>query len=280
MFKGNDDLFVPLGHFYSPVPDREEVRQHLDKQENASPPVGINFRDTEMRAHWQRLLPTMKGIPFTDEPSSDFRYNYINDQFSFGDADILYAMLATHRPKRLIEIGSGYSSAVALDARMIEKLDVQLTFIEPYPDRLETLLRPEDKATATIIEKKVQDVDLDVFMSLEAGDFLFIDSSHVVKTGSDVCYEILEILPNLAPGVIVAIHDMFYPFEYPKGWCLDENRGWNELYLVRAMLMHSQRYEIKFFNHYFALHHSDLASDQSVNFHRNSGGTLWLDIVE
>jgi predicted O-methyltransferase YrrM len=280
MSKKNDDLFVPIGHFYSPIPDPEDVEAHLARQDKDKQILGIDFHDDEMRSLWNELLPAMKKIPFTDKPSDTLRYYYLNDQFSFGDASIFYSMLATRTPKRMIEIGSGYSSALALDVNQRENLGIDFTFIEPYPDRLNMLLKSTDRRKAKIVEKKVQEVELELFDELEEGDLLFIDSSHVVKTGSDVCYELLEILPRLKAGVTVAIHDMFYPFEYPKSWCLDDNRGWTELYLVRAMLMHSQRYKIKFFNHYFGLKHIDLASDPSTPFHKNFGGTLWLDICD
>lgn len=274
-----DKYFVPPGHFYSPIPDRDEVQRHFDRISQTGSPAGIDFRDDFMRDTWLSLLPAMRRMPFGDDLSEQFRYYYMNDQFSYGDAAALYAMLTIHRPKRFVEIGSGFSSALALDTRTLENLGTHFTFIEPFPGRLNNLLRPDDHSVVEVIEQKVQYVSLDVFSALEPGDVLFIDSSHVVKTGSDVCFELLEILPILNRGVIVGIHDMFYPFEYPRSWCLDENRGWTELYMVRALLTFSVRYRIRFFNHYFGLRHHDLASDPSVMFHKNFGGTLWLDVV-
>ena len=97
----------------------------------------------------------------------------------------------------------------------------------------------------------MESVDQSVFSALEAGDILFIDSSHVLKTGSDVHYEYLQILPALRPGVIVHIHDIFYPFEYPRGWAAGENRSWNEVYLVDMLLSYGHLYEIILFNDAF-----------------------------
>ena len=94
----------------------------------------------------------------------------------------------------------------------------------------------------------MQSVPMERFLELEAGDIFFIDSSHVLKTGSDVHFEYLHILPELKPGVIIHVHDIYYPFEYPRRWTLQHNRSWNELYLVDMMLSHGDRYEVLFFN--------------------------------
>src|SRR5262249_36932105 len=129
--------------------------------------------------------------------------------------------------------------------------ECELTFIEPYPALLRTLfggIVPR----AEVIEKPVQEVPLSVFESLQANDILFIDSTHVMSTGSDVCFELLEILPRLAPGVLVHFHDMFWPFEYPRPWAVDENRSWNELYAVRAFLIGNRTWHVVLFNDYMA----------------------------
>src|SRR5450756_1321944 len=120
---------------------------------------------------------------------------------------------------------------------------VRLTFIEPYPGRLRSLLRAEDAKSCTIVEKTVQNADLNLFTALEAGDILFIDSSHVSKAGSDVNYLLFEIFPRLKPGVWIHIHDIFSGFEYPDAW-LKEGRAWNEDYIIRAFLQFNDSFEI------------------------------------
>jgi hypothetical protein len=122
----------------------------------------------------------------------------------------------------------------------------------------------------------VQEVSLSVFEVLRNGDFLFIDSSHVMKTGSDVCHELFEILPRLAPGVFIHFHDMLWPFEYSEDWVLRENRSWNELYALRAFLTFNDRFEIVFFNDYFQRFNEPLIQATYPLFLRNSGGSLWL----
>jgi len=116
-----------------------------------------------------------------------------------------------------------------------------------------------------------------IYDELEAGDILFIDSTHVLRTGSDVVFELFEILPRLAKGVIVHFHDMFWPFEYPRSWAVEENRSWNELYAVRAFLINNDAWRVLFFNDYMRLFERDLIQRTYPNFLKNSGGALWLE---
>jgi predicted O-methyltransferase YrrM len=183
------------------------------------------------------------------------------------------------RPKRIVEIGSGYSSCVMLDTnKEFFQESIQLTFIEPYPDVLRGLLNPEDATRCTIIPQKVQDVPLEVFEQLEPGDMLFIDSSHVSKAGSDVHYELFQILPRLKRGVFIHVHDIFDGFEYPEEW-LREGRAWNEAYLLRAFLQFNSAFRIVLFNtlmerlkrEWFAAHIPDCL--------KNTGGSIWLEKV-
>lgn len=267
--------FVPAGHFYSPVPRREEAAAALDRIDRSTLPAGITIDDVQMVRLWRALVPIMQTIPFGDvKGDGGFRYHFVNDMYSYGDASVYYAITSHFAPKRIIEIGSGYSSALALDMRELFSRDTDLTFIEPYPRTLNELLSNDDRECVTVLEKKVQDVPLSLFETLQENDILFIDSSHVAKTGSDVCFEIFEILPRLNPGVIIHFHDCFWPFEYPRAWAVDQNRAWNELYFLRAFLMYNPAFCILFFNHYFALRHPNRIAGTLVS--KNPGGGLWL----
>lgn len=148
---------------------------------------------------------------------------------------VLHTMLRHLRPARVIEVGSGWSSACMLDTDDLF-LDgaTEITFIDPEPERLESLLRGDElEPRVTIHRCRVQDVDPGLFGALEAGDVLFIDSSHVVKAGSDVIQLALDVVPTLPAGTFVHIHDIPWPFEYPKLWA-EQRRWWSEAYLVRA----------------------------------------------
>jgi len=223
------------------------------------------------------MIPLLAEIPFPDEPETGFRYYFSNDAYSFGDGSVLYAMLRLFAPRRLIEVGSGFSSACSLDTIDLY-LDgqVDVTFVEPHGDLLRQVLGAGTASTIKLHEQRIQDLPVDLFKDLQRNDILFIDSTHVMKTGSDVCHELFEILPTLASGVLVHFHDMFWPFEYGEDWVLRENRSWNELYGIRAFLMYNQEYEVLFFNDYFRRWQHNLIAATYPKFLRNTGGALWL----
>lgn len=270
-------LFVPPGHFYSPIVNVEEVRSMFDRTDIPEQLPGIEIDRGAMLVLWKQLLPHLKDMPFHDEQSGGLRYYFNNTAFSHGDGRILSAMLRHFQPPRLVEVGSGYSSACAMDT--IDRYlsgKVAVSFIEPYPELLINLLGKEGMGRVTIHATGVQNADMTVFTQLEAGDFLFIDSTHIMKTGSDVCHELFNVLPALRPGVFVHFHDIFWPFEYGTEWVLQENRSWNELYGLRAFLMYNDTFEVVFFNDYFVKHCRDTIQADDPAMLKNSGGSIWL----
>ena len=152
---------------------------------------------------------------------------------------------------------------------------VQFTFIDPDMKRLRPLLRPQDEQRVTLIEKRVQDVSLDVFLTLGENDVLFIDSSHVSKIGSDVNRLYFDVLPALAPGVLIHIHDVAGNLEYPREW-LDEGRAWNEQYLLRAFLMNNRDYRIELFTGWLFNTRHAWFSEHMPLCARGGGGQMWL----
>jgi len=271
--------FAPPGHFYSPFPDIQFVDRHkatlFDRQINSIPGIENNVED--QLALLDKFSEYYDELPFKDEKSSDLRYYFRNDYFSYGDAIILYSMLRHRRPQRIIEVGSGFSSAVMLDTNdLFFSKKMALTFVEPYPERLFSLLSDEDKKQHEIIVNVVQDVPLERFAALEANDILFIDSSHVAKVGSDVVHLLTNILPRLNNGVIVHFHDIFWPFEYPEDW-IREGRAWNENYILKAFLQFNAKFKILFFNSYLAIHHGDVVEKKLPLLLKNTGGSLWIE---
>ena len=161
----------------------------------------------------------MAECPFPETPTPPWRYYGGNDFFSWGDSLVLHALIRHYRPSRILEVGSGFSSAAILDT--VEQYlgdATRCTFVEPYPERLRSLLRPGDERRCTVFVDRVQSVGLGPFRELSEGDILLIDSSHVSKVGSDVNWLFFEVLPRIAPGVLVHVHDVFFPFEYPENW--------------------------------------------------------------
>lgn len=267
----------PPGHFYSPLPDLVEVRSREPEifwTPRALP--GIDLRTEAQLALVDELGPLTADQPFGDRPGDGLRYGFDNDYFAWGDALVLYGMLRREPPARFVEVGSGWSSALVLDVN--DRLlggSIDLTFVEPYPDRLNGLLRHGDRQRATVLEQPVQQVEDKVFASLEAGDVLFIDSSHVVKVGSDVHHLVLDVLPSLPAGVRVHVHDVAWPFEYSPAWVY-EGRAWNEAYLLRALLVDNARLCIELWNDYLRAEHADRVAAAIPLWARNRGTSLWL----
>jgi predicted O-methyltransferase YrrM len=273
------DLPHSPGHFYSPVVDLSAINTgKLDKSElDAKAMDLIGLCPDRMLHFWESHKEIILSDSFSPERTSSARYYYNNPVFCRADASVLRAMLIINKPKNIIEIGSGFSSAVMLDTIDEQKLDVDsVTFIDPYPDRLKSLLTHQTDISVTILDKPVQDVDVLQFKCLRNGDFLFIDSSHVLKTQSDVCYELFDVLPSLHPGVIIHFHDIFHPFEYPADWIINRRYSWNELYALRAFLMHNKDYEIIFFNNYFFRTFFDPPCDSMGFYKETPGGSIWL----
>jgi predicted O-methyltransferase YrrM len=272
----SDQTFVPAGHYYSPVADREEAKIAIARTAGLQNPAAIDVNDAGQVAFLKRLQPVLSKIKLNEIPSPDHRYYTDNDMYGSGDAAILKAIICTLKPKKVIEIGAGFSSAVMFDARDDYNLKTEITQIEPYPERLKSLLKKTDVKTLNLIDQKIQNVEPAVFRKLEADDILFVDSSHVMKTGSDLNHIIFEILPVINPGVIIHFHDCFWPFEYGAEWAVTQNRSWNEIYALRAFLMHNAAYQIQYFNHYMYLKHRELCGSISGHILKNCGGGLWL----
>lgn len=267
----------PAGHYYSPIPSEEDIAVDLRFRmapKNELPGIQIN---KELQYELLREYASFyKDLPFPEEQTSGCRYYYNNDWFGYTDAIFLYSFLRKHMPKRIIEVGAGYSSAVILDT--IDKFyfnKPDVTFIEPNQDRLNGLFKEGDKEQVSLINNNVQDVKPDVFSVLESGDLLFIDSSHVVKCGSDLQILMFEILPSLKSGVFVHFHDVFYPFTYPTKW-LAEGRYWNENYFLRAFLTNNSEWSIHFFNTYVHLMFGELIGGEMPLCAKNPGGSLYI----
>jgi hypothetical protein len=269
--------FVPTGHYHSPFPDLQEIRRR--ESTLFQPPAEFPAIQFDAAAQMERLkacLPFYVEQPWSSNARPDRRFRLANEFFSYSDALFLYFTLRLNRPARYVEVGSGYSSHAVLDVRdlFLDDYDMDVTFIEPYPDRLLQSLRPEDHARMSLVQSKLQDVPLEVFKSLAANDILFIDSSHVVKTDSDVNRIVFEILPALASGVLVHIHDIF-DFSYPAEWVY-EGRAWQEAYLVRAFLQFNEAFEIYWFDSYLQSCYRSWFAEQMPLCLEAAAQSIWL----
>ena len=225
---------------------------------------------------WVENAEFIKNTPFSEHDNGKNRY-YYNDVYSYGDAMMLRAMIAHFKPKNVIEVGSGFSSACMLDAAdHVGLSDFAMTCIDPAADRLRDMLREEDHSRVDIVEGPVQEVPVSTFSTLTENDILFIDSTHVLKTASDVHYVLFSVLPSLKKGVLVHFQGISYPFEYPRQWLFEHNRSWNETYALRAFLMYNSAFEVVFWNSLFARRQRALIHETNPLFLNNPGGSIWL----
>ena len=249
-------IFLKLGifpirdHYYDPLFNPKHLYKPL---ENVRSLNAINF-------NIENQLQLLNQFTYSDELLNlqlrkDF-FDFNNNSFGLIDADMWYNYIRHFKPKRIIEIGSGNSTKLATLA-IAKNKDVDANYhcehicIEPFEmPWLESL-------NIKVYRKKVETFPLDFFSQLEANDILFIDSSHVLRPQGDVLFEFLEILPVLKPGVIVHIHDIFTPQDYPHQWVVDDNRLWNEQYLLEAFLYYNKDWEIRTALNYIRINNSD-----------------------
>jgi predicted O-methyltransferase YrrM len=269
----------PPGHFYSPVVDVGDPHAIHDSRERlqSQPPAGVDVDSPRMIEMVRVLASHHARFPFPRHHQEPYRFYFQNPYFCAHDASILFSMLLTFRPRRVIEVGCGYSSCLLLDTNeMFFDQSIELTLIDPYLEELRVRFGPKGAPGAKLYFNKLQDVPLAIFEELEENDILFIDSSHVSKTGSDVNHYLFRILPLLKPGVVIQVHDIPWPFEYPENWVLEEKRSWNEAYLLRAFLEYNSRFEIIYWCD-FVVHHlrDELISRMPVCM-EDGGASIWL----
>jgi hypothetical protein len=241
-------------------------------------PVGIDLQREGQAALMDQLLAYRAELPLERARNTGARYYRPNGSFLFQDAFTLAAMIQHLKPARFVEVGCGMSSCVTLDTCEALQLNTRLTFIEPYPEYLLGLLRPDDQERFELRSQFIQDVPLEVFTQLEAGDVLFIDTSHVSKVGSDVNHIFFQILPRIKSGVYVHFHDIWYPFEYPKDW-LHRGMFWNEAYLLRALLTLNPTFKITLFNNYVLHSMAERIKSELPLCFEEPGASIWLQRV-
>jgi hypothetical protein len=272
-------LIFPIGHFYSPIADPKDIAERSDsiwKKKDSL--LGIDMNLAFQLNLLNELRPHNTSIDYPlKQPESATEYFYENDQYPILDAEFLHTALCHFKPKNVIEVGSGYSSLItaSVNLKLFNK-KINFTCIEPFPRQF---LIDGVPGINQLVREKVENVPFDFFDVLNENDILFIDSSHVSKIGSDVNYLFFEILPRLKPGVIVHIHDIFLPDEYPKTW-VKQGRNWNEQYLVQAFLQFNTSWQIIWAANYMG---TRFTSEVQAVFPQypsiGGGGSLWIQRI-
>lgn len=233
-------VFPIVDHYYEPLINGSLLLKPLD-QPRSLPGLDLNIADQLQLLKAFRFSAELQ--PFTAPKRDDLTYSFGNGFFDSGDAEFWYNLIRLRKPKRIIEIGSGNSTLLAIEAVRRNLAEVpgsvcEHTCIEPYE------MPWLERSGVRVIRERVETVDQALFRSLEAGDLLFIDSSHVIRPQGDVLCEFLEILPQLRPGVAVHVHDVFTPRDYPRSWVVDKVRLWDEQYLLEALLSGSRDWKV------------------------------------
>lgn len=262
-------------HYYQPVLRPGDLPKSLWTQRSPLHGVDLNVRaELELLSRFcyaDELLAFPRDRPERD----DLGFYYSNPNFPPGDAETLYNVIRHFKPRRVIEIGSGMSSRMVHHGLVANRADgVAATHVCIEPYEMPWLERLEG---TQVLRARVEHVDPSVFQALDDGDILFIDSSHVLRTGGDVCFEYLELLPTLRPGVIVHVHDIFLPFEYPEEW-IRARTFWTEQYLLQAFLAFNSEFETLLAVHYLATHHRRELAHTAPIFAQSGArpGSFWL----
>jgi hypothetical protein len=265
--------------FYSPLPDTSKLPESV--WTNESRLAGLDMNEAGQLLLLERLQNLYReeyNLLPRAKPDGPPRFYFGNNSIESVDAEILYSLVRDIRPGRFIEIGSGFSTLLTAEAmarNQREGITGALMAIEPYPP---AFLREQLPFPVELLVQPLQSVQLDRFMGLRENDILFIDSSHVCKIGSDVNYEFLEILPRLAPGVIVHVHDIFLPREYPRKWVRDWHRFWNEQFLLQAFLCGNGDFEVLWAGSWMHLRHPEklTAAFRSYDSSRSWPASFWI----
>lgn len=267
-------------HFYEPIPDTRTLRDELWARQSSLP--GIDMREaaqlallgeveSRFKAEYDALPRSPTGVPH--------QYHVDNGMFESVDGEMLYAMVRRLAPHRILEVGSGNSTYLSAQAALRNEADgappCDLTAIEPYPNGV---LAGGFPGLTRVLRTRVQEFPLAEFERLDANDILFIDSSHVLKIGGDVQYLYLEVLPRLRPGVVVQIHDIFLPAEYPRAWVKEASRFWTEQYLLQTFLAFNDRFEVVFGGSFMHLRHPEALARAFASYDpdRRWPGSFWL----
>jgi len=265
-------VFPVIRHYYEPFPlmPQSHARRRLN---------GIDLNVDGQLA----FLKTLKGVEelaaFPLHKTSDLGFHHINYSYQFVDADFLYLVIRTMKPRRIIEIGSGYSTLMMLEATRVntaENMPCAITCIEPFEYPM------LERSGATIVRSMVEDVEPTLFDTLERNDILFIDSSHIIRPGGDVLAEYLSILPGLKPGVLVHVHDIFTPLDYPAYVRSDHVLLWNEQYLLEAFLTLNRAFSVIGALNYLQKHHPNELSAVCIsqrNWPTCVPGSFWMQKV-
>jgi len=258
---------------YQPIPDTRTLDDGLwhDRSELVAIDLNTDVQLELLTREFPRFRNEYEAIPH-ERPAAGDGFYLTNGMFDGTDALVYYCIIRHFQPKVVVEVGSGLSTRLAALAAL-RNGHSSVIAIDPQPS--EALSNGFDGLT-TLRAERVEHIELDFFSRLSANDVLFIDSSHVSKIGGDVNFLFLEVVPRLGPGVIVHVHDVFLPAEYPREWVLERGRFWTEQYLLQAFLTFNDTWEVLFANNYLGLEHGEALRKTFPSSPWWGGGSFWM----
>jgi len=267
-------MHITPDHYYWPIPNTNELISYGFNK--VFPLAGIDMDDPSMLTLLENIRKYRK----------DYAKIYTASGYeSNGDGSILYGMIRELKPKRVVEVGSGFSTRVvwmALEKNRIEGCPGEIISIEPNPKKILTDLVIE-KDNVSLVEERVEKLGLDYFEKLYPIDILFIDSSHNIKCANDVYFLYLQLLPQIPVGTVIHIHDIRFPQEYPKDWLLGAKKFWDEQYLLQMFLSYNESFRVVFAANYLYQKHPQLMEESLVGLSNNNDGwpgCFWLKRIK
>lgn len=269
-------IAISRADFYSQLPTVDEVEGAWEFREETPFLLERIFDFDELRSELIRLIPFTKEFePLEDAVDGAEEFYLKNSQFSFSDAFAYYAMIRSRKPKTIVEIGSGFSSLCALKA-LEENRTGQLICVEPHPRRF--LVSLAEAGKLTLVAKEAHEIVPDwLNETLGEGDFLFVDSTHTVKLGSDCLHIYLRLLPRVKSNIVTHVHDVFLPNPLPKHWALDHQIYWTEQYLLLAFLIDNPFVRTIYGSQVGLMLFPDLMESFMHGRCRPGGGSFWFE---
>lgn len=262
-------------HYHYPIPDTRELKKAYPLSTKAA---GINMRPefqlNLLREEFPKFSSGYNEFPIQALNSNSFYLN--NDAFNGIDPHVYYSIIQHFQPKKIIEVGSGFSTILAFQALKRNNINSKLILIDSWPREFTRNFISRNSSHIEHLQRKVEELDIDLFLQLHENDILFIDSSHVVCAGSDVSFLLLEVIPRLSHGVIIHFHDIFLPLNYPINWVIEENRFWTEQYLLQAYLADNKQTEILFANNFISREYPEVVKTVFPKALQWDGVSFWI----
>ena len=277
-------LHVVHNDFYGPIPDTRTLSPTL--WTGRSDLVGVDVKEDRQLELLRRLSGRYRAeyqsFPLNRTEEAN-RYYVKNGYFESVDGEMYHCIIRDFKPRQIIEVGVGHSTRLAASALLLNHeedpaRELSLVAIDPFPTRL-----PEEgiPGLTEVIVRPVEQMDASWFERLDAGDILFIDSSHVLKIGNDVWFEYLEVIPRLKPGVLVHVHDVFLPSHYRRETVVRDKWFWNEQYLLQAFLAFNAEFEVVWSGSLMHLRHPRELENAFPSYSRSDcwPGSFWFQRV-